>query len=271
MPEHVSNGILEHNREAAAIWGAGGLHYDLVSFAISDALAHAAQRLNPKPGDKVLDVATGTGWSARNAARLGANVTAIDISADLIDAARLLSTGIEPPIDYHIADAENLPFPDESFDKVLSTFGVIFAGNHRRAANELARVCRKGGRLSISAWSPTGAVARFFAVIGAHTKAPPPTESPLSWGDPAHIEDLLGKEFTITFEHGTNNVYHDSVEDIWNWYIRGFGPLRTLYEGLNEGERAALKRDVDAYHAHYQVEAGLHIKREYLIVIGEKR
>ncbi|THK34883.1 class I SAM-dependent methyltransferase [Ensifer sp. MPMI2T] len=271
MSEHVNDGILEHNRDAAAIWGAGGRHYDLVSFAISDALAHTVQRLSPKPGDKVLDVATGTGWSARNAARFGANVTAIDISADLIDAARRLSAGVEPTIDYRVADAENLPFPDGSFDKMLSTFGVIFAGDHRRAASELARVCRKGGRLCISSWSPTGAVARFFAVIAAHAKTPPPKESPLSWGDPAYVEDLLGREFTLTFEPGTNNAYHESVEAIWNWYLRGFGPLRTLYEGLNEGERAALKRDVDAYHAHYQVEAGLHIRREYLVIIGGKR
>ncbi|MCA1444134.1 class I SAM-dependent methyltransferase [Ensifer sp. IC4062] len=155
MSEHDSHGIQEPNRNAAAIWGAGGRQYDLVSFAISDALAHTVQRLSPKPSDKVLDVATGTGWSARNAARFGAKVAAIDISADLIDAARRLSAGVEPTIDYHVADAENLPFPDESFDKVFSTFGVIFARDHRRAASELTRVCRKGGRLCMSTWSPT--------------------------------------------------------------------------------------------------------------------
>lgn len=113
--------------------------------------------IEPEARRQVLDVATGTGWSARNAARFGANVTAIDISADLIGAARRLSPGVEPPIDYRVADAENLPFPDASFDKVLSTFGVIFARDHRRAAGELARVCHKGGRLCMSTWAPTGA------------------------------------------------------------------------------------------------------------------
>jgi len=271
MLDHAIDNVLDHNRPAATMWGAGGRAYDEVSFAISDALAHAAQRLSPRAGDEVLEVATGTGWSARNAARTGARVTAIDISPDLIRAARELSAHLDPPIEFRVADAERLPFGSGRFDKVISTFGVMFAGDHEQAARELARVCRTGGRLCLATWTTDGAVAEFFALMGAHSKAPPPASSPLLWGDPDYLERLLGDDFALTFERAFANAYHDSADAIWDWYLRGFGPLRTLHDSLDEGGRRALKRDVDAYHDHYKVEAGLRVRREYLVTIGERR
>lgn len=271
MSDIVIDPILEHNHHAAAMWGAGGKGYDDVSFAISDALAHAAQRLNVRPGERVLDIATGTGWSARNMARMGAHVTAIDLSVDLIAAGQMLSSGVNPPIDFRVADAENLPFADGSFDKVISTFGIMFASNHERAARELGRVCRKGARISITTWPMQGAVARFFEIMAQHGNAPRPPQSPLLWGDPGYLQKLLAKDFVLTFETGQNDAYHESVEAVWQCYRHQFGPLRTLYESLGETAREALKRDIDAYHAHYAVAAGLHIKREYLVVMGERR
>lgn len=271
MADSTTGRILDHNRPAAAVWSAGGRGYDDVSFAISDALVHAAQRLSPRQGERILDVATGTGWSARNSARTGAQVTAIDIAPELLRAAEELSAHIEPRIDYRIADAEALPFTDGQFDRVISTFGVMFAGDHAAAARELGRVCRQGGRLCLATWAPEGAVARFFAVLGSHSRMPPPDPSPLRWGDPDHVAALLGRDFALTFERGVANAYHDSADDIWAWYLRGFGPLRTLHDGLDEPGRIALKRDVDAYHDHYKVEAGLHIRREYLVIIGKRR
>ena len=140
----------KHNQQAAKMWGHGGSAYDFISFGISDALAHATQRMWPEPGEKILDVATGTGWSARNLASLGARVTGIDIADDLLEAARALSAHIDPEISYQHADAEALPFDDASFDGVVSTFGVMFAPNQEQAASELARVCRPGGRLVLT-------------------------------------------------------------------------------------------------------------------------
>ncbi|MGK9166032.1 class I SAM-dependent methyltransferase [Inquilinus limosus] len=271
MPESTISRILDHNRPAAAVWGVGGRAYDDISFAISDALKHAAQRLSPKMGEQILDVATGTGWSARNVARTGARVTAVDIAPELIQAAEELSTHVTPRIDYRVADAEALPFADGQFDRVISTFGVMFAGAHAAAARELGRVCRKGGRLCLATWAPDGAVARFFAVLGAYSRTPPPEPSPLRWGDPNYVEGLLGRDFALIFEWGVSDAFHDSAEAVWAWYLRGFGPLRTIHDGLDEAGRIALKRDVDAYHDHYRVEAGLHIRREYLITIGERR
>ena len=271
MPDQVIQQVSEKYSAAAAMWGSGALAYDNVSFAISDALAHTAQRLNPQPGDRVLDVATGTGWSARNAARTGARVTGVDIAPRLLDAARRLSAHLEPAVDFRLAEAEKLPFPDGTFHKVISTFGVMFAVDQEAAAGELGRVCRTGGRLCLATWVPGGAVAEFFGIIGAHSDTPPPEPSPLLWGDPDHVGRLLGNDFYLVFERGKNHSYHDDEADIWRWYLEGFGPLKALHELLDEPGRAALRRDVDAYHADYITEAGLHVEREYLVTIGTRR
>lgn len=268
----VDRGILAHHEAAAAMWGRGGRHYDDVSFAISDALAHAAQRLDARAGERILDVATGTGWSARNVARMGATVVGVDISRELLAAAHALSQHIRPAIEFRRGDAESLPVEDAAFDGVISTFGVMFAFDQARAAEQLARVCRPGGRLVLTAWTPSGAAAEFFGIIARHGDAPPPAAaSPLHWGDSMHVEKLLGQAFVLQFEQGLSNAYHGSTEDIWAWYTRGFGPLRQLAESLPTERLALLKRDLDAYHRRYSVPAGLHLKREYLLTIGRRR
>ena|SRR5262245_11228339 len=263
--------VLAHHQAAAAMWGRGGTHYDDVSFAISDALAHAAQRLNAHAGEHILDVATGTGWSARNVARTGATVIGVDISEELLAAARKLSAHVRPIIEFRRGDAESLPVDDTAFDGVISTFGVMFTLDQPRAAAELARVCRPGGRLALTTWAPEGAVAEFFGVIARYSDGPPPPSSPLAWGNPRHVEKLLGKAFELDFEQGISDAFHGSTEDIWVWYTRGFGPLRQLAETLPVDRVALLKRDIDAYHRHYTVPAGLHVKREYLLTIGRGR
>ena len=251
--------------------GSGGRDYDEVSFAISDALAHAAQRLSAHAGERILDVATGTGWSARNVARSGAMVTGVDISPELLTAADDLSGHIRPPIEFRLADAEQLPFDHGAFNGVISTFGVMFAINQIQAAAELGRVCRSGGRLILATWAPAGAVAEFLGVIAQHGDAPAPPSSPLAWGYLTQVETLLGKEFELKFEPGVSNAYHGSAEEIWDWYTRGFGPLRQLAESLPPDRLERLKHDVDAYHRHYAYPAGLHMKREYLLTIGRRR
>jgi len=267
-----ADAVAPHNAAAARVWDAGGAAYDAVSFAISDALAHAAQRLAPAPGDRVLDIATGTGWTARNAARMGARVTAVDIAPALLEAARELSAGFEPPIDYRLADAERLPFPDGAFDGVISTFGMMFAGDPDRAAAEAARVCRPGGRLVLAVWTPDGAVATFFGLIAGHDPEPGPAgPSPLAWGDADVIAARLGGAFDLVLEDGVNHAHHTDEAAIRAWYEAGFGPLRHLLARLDEPGRAALRRDMDAYHARYSTPAGLRVARDYRVVVGRRR
>lgn len=264
-------GILPHHKDAASMWGLGGKAYDDVSFGISDALAHAAQRLSARAHEHILDVATGTGWSARNVARSGARVSAVDISPELLTAAKELSAHVRPAIDFLPGDAERLPFPDASFDGVISTFGVIFAQDQKQATCELGRVTRKGGRLTLATWRSDGSVAKFLGVIARHSDALPPAASPLAWGDPPYVEELLGHDFALTFESGISNAYHPHTEHIWDKYAEGFGPMRQLIAGLQPERLAALRSDVDAYHRQYETGAGLHVKREYVIILGKRR
>lgn len=267
----VEQQSVSQQEEAARMWGSGGRFYDRISYGISDALAHAAQRLNARPDEEILDVATGTGWSARNVAQVGARVTAVDIAPDLLAAAEELSAHLRPPITFQQADAENLPFEDARFDGVISTFGVMFAANHEQAARELARVCRSDGRLSLATWAPEGAVQEFFAMIGKYSAAPPPDPSPLAWGDPEYVRGLLGRDFDLAFEEGVNHSYFDNTEAVWAWYTRGFGPVKQVVEQLDPDRRAEFKRDFEAYHNHYAAPAGLHIRREYLVITGRRR
>jgi SAM-dependent methyltransferase len=263
--------VLPHHEAAAKLWGRGGALYDNVSYAISDALAHAANRLAARPGQRILDVATGTGWTARNVARAGARATGVDIAAELLDAARALSAHVTPPITFLQGDAEALPFDDGEFDGVISTFGVMFAANQGQAAAELARVCKPGGRLVVAAWVPGGAVEEFFGVIGKHSAAPPPPASPMNWGDRREAAALLGDAFELEFEDGMNVAHHESADAIWDWYKEGFGPISTLLDSLDDEKRAALKADVDAYHAHYAGPMGLRVPRDYLVIRGRRR
>jgi len=122
--------VLSHNEGAAATWGSGGRDYDRISEGVSDALAHLVNRIDPQPGERFLDVATGTGWTARLLSSYGAAVTGIDIGAGVIEAAKALA----PEMDFRVADAEALPLEDASFDAVTSSFGVMFVAQPEIAA-----------------------------------------------------------------------------------------------------------------------------------------
>lgn len=171
---------------AARMWGQPGAAYDGISFGLSDTISHAVQLLWPRPGERVLDIGTGTGWAARLAARRGARVTAVDIAPGMLKAAEQLSDGLEPRPAFLQASAEALPFDDAAFDGVMSTYGVIFADDPSATIDEMARVLRPGGRMALATWAdePEGYIARFFALVARWSEAPPPPASPFQWGRP---------------------------------------------------------------------------------------
>ena len=266
-----------HNQSAAALWNAGGDGYDTVSYAISDALAHAAQRLWARPGERILDIATGTGWTARNVARSGAAVTGIDIAEELLAAAQRRSAHLSPSINFQQADAEALPFDDASFDGVVSTFGIMFAPRQAEAAAEAARVCKPGGRLVVAAWQPEGYIARFFGLVAEHAPAASAEEpedagpSPMVWGDEAGVRALLGDSFNLSFETRDSYYYAPDGQAVWDEYKDGFGPIASLLAQLDATAAAAFRAAFLAMHDEYREGVGLTLRRRYLLTVGTRK
>ncbi len=265
--------IQPHNTRAAAVWSAGGRDYDRISHGISDALEHGVQRLAPRAGERVLDLATGTGWTSRLVARQGAVVTGVDIAEGLLDAARTRAAADGLPITYQLGDAEALPFEDGAFDAVISTFGVMFVSRPEAAAAELARVVRPGGRVALTTWTRDGNIFRMFQVMKAYMAAPPTPAppSPFEWGDPARLEALLGGAFDLTLEPGTSFYREPSAEAAWQTFSTGYGPTRMLAQSLPDDRRAALQADFVRFHAGFASPLGVTVPRDYWVTLGVRR
>jgi SAM-dependent methyltransferase len=167
--------VLSHNQRAGATWGSGGAAYDVISESIADGIDHVVNRVWPSKGERFLDIATGTGWTARRLAARGAVVTGVDIGEGVIEAAKRFASAIT----FEVGDAEALPFPDGVFDGVTSTYGVMFVSHPEVAAAEIGRVTRTGGRLGLVTWLPGGAVEDIFLTMRPFM-APPPANAPPS-------------------------------------------------------------------------------------------
>ena len=185
----------ELKQRQSVMWGNGP--YQRITETVSDIHEVVIERLAPEPGDEWLDLACGTGAVAELAAAAGARVTGIDLAPVLIETAkeRAAAQGLE--IDYRVGDAEQLDLPDSSVDKLSSTCGIMFAPDHEAVARELARVTRPGGRIALGNWTPTGGLAKMFAVMAPYMPAPPPS-SPFTWGDEGHVRELLGDRSSST-------------------------------------------------------------------------
>lgn len=283
MPDHTANAaspdpvapqaILAHNQKAAATWGSGGQNYNRISRSIADAIEHCVGRLAPMPGERILDVATGTGWAARLIAARGARVTGLDLHADLIDGAKACAAQARLDIGFHVGDAEALPYGDQSFDGVISTFGVMFCSKPEAAAAELARVCRKGGRLALATWAPDGTVFGMFKTMKPYMTPPAgtPPPSPFAWGSTERVRELLGSKFDLRFESGTTVLREPSGQAVWDLFVECYGPTKMLAASLDAARRKDLMRDFAAYHDGFRSELGVAMPREYLVTIGVRK
>jgi SAM-dependent methyltransferase len=269
----MTTAVLEHNQRAAAVWSSGGKDYDRVSHSIADALEHCVRRLDPQPNERVLDLATGTGWTSRIVARCGASVVGVDIAEGLLDSARERASVEGLAIDYRVGDAERLPVADGQFDAVISSFGVMFASRPEVAAAELARVCRKGGRVALTTWLPDSNVFQMFMVMKEYMPPPPvpAPPSPFAWGSAQRLRELLGQDFDLKFEPGTTVMRESSGEAAWNMLSVGYGPTKMLAAGLDEMRRAALHRDFVAFHDGFCTDLGIAVPRTYLVTVGTRR
>jgi SAM-dependent methyltransferase len=225
-----------------------------------------------RPGDRVLDVAAGSGNAAVPAALTGATVTASDLTPELFDAGRAFAARHGVELQWEEADAEALPYDDGAFDVVLSCVGVMFAPHHQQAADELVRVCRPGGTIGLVAWTPTGFVGEMFRIMKAYVPPPPPGASPPPlWGDEAHVRALLGDRVTdVEARRQTVTVsMFDSPETFRAYWRETYGPTIVAYRNnADDAERtAALDADIAAVAERHDRGSGTTVMDwEYLLL-----
>ncbi len=263
--------IQPHNEKAAATWGAGGTEYDKISETIADSIEHLLSRLDVQPGERALDLATGTGWTARRLAQKGATVTGVDIGTGVIEAATQFAAKAKLDIAFMVGDAEQCDLPSGTFDVITSTCGVMFSSHPEAVAAELARLCRPGGRIGLTTWTPTSVIAQMFQMMRpymppAPTPSPP---SPFEWGRQDRVQQLLVRDFDLKFELGTTVFRAPSGEAAWELFKEGYGPTKTLHR--NTDRKEALRSDFIQFHESYRTEMGISMQREYLVIIGTRR
>jgi SAM-dependent methyltransferase len=228
------------------------------------------------PGQRVLDVASGTGNAAIPAAQTGADVVASDLTPELFEAGRARAAAEGAELEWVEADAENLPFEDASFDVVMSSIGVMFAPHHQAAADELVRVCRPGGTVGLLSWTPQGFIGQMFATMKPYAPPPPPgAQPPPLWGDEDHVRALLGDRVTdVVARRQTLEVdLFATPAALRDYFKRVYGPTIAVFRNIADDPEkvAALDRDLVALAERFdRGSGGLVTDWEYLVLTAKK-
>jgi SAM-dependent methyltransferase len=248
-------------------WSAG--RYPSLAPNLLPAIARLVSACGVDPGNRVLDVGCGTGNAALTARRAGADVTGVDVTRPMLDLARESSelAGYDD-VNWIAGDAEALPFPDEAFDVVLSSFGHVFSPAAVEAGREMVRVARSGGRVAFTSWSPDGLVGALTEVLDDYvTHEDHDPWAHLRWGDPSFVRDRLGDDCGLTFERRIARFRYVSPEHFWRDFAVEAGPLSPALRALDDqATRHALREDaletLDEWFADNAVRV------EYLLVRG---
>jgi SAM-dependent methyltransferase len=258
----------EFKARQRAVWDSG--EYSTLSPFIAEVGELVVARAAITKGMKVLDVACGTGNAARPAARAGAIVTGLDLVPKLLEAGRAKAAAEKLEIAWREGDAENLPFEDGQFDRVLSTFGHMFAPRHQQTASEMVRVCRSGGTIVTATWTPEGTVGDVFKASASYMPPPPDYASPpIFWGREDYVrQQFAGAATSFEFERHVNVIQWDSMDEWADFFMDRFGPMVTARQML--GERFAELRDrvVGIWtKANQSTDGRVRIPQEYLVSI----
>jgi SAM-dependent methyltransferase len=245
---------------AAEVWSGG--EYELVAARFAEIHDELVRRLAPEPGERWLDVATGTGEVAVRAARAGARVTGLDIAPRLLEQARSKSSEVE----WVEGDAQTLPFEDGAFDVVSSSFGVIFAPDQEAVAAELARVCRR--RLGLTVWWPNEGPHAVYAAFAGEQSAGPTADD---WGREERLQELLGGTFELEVEERVWRLEGDKPEDVWKLMSIGAPPMKAVIDSLEPGRRAEFHDAMIEYWSQFQTDGGVSEPRRFLLVLGRRR
>jgi ubiquinone/menaquinone biosynthesis C-methylase UbiE len=255
-----------------AAWSAGD--FGQIAKYTAEEGAKFISRLPIHAGMDVLDVACGTGNLAIPAARAGARVAGVDLVANLIEQARARAAAENLTAEFRVGDAEDLPFPDASFDMVVSMYGAMFAPRPAVVAAELARVCRPGGKIAMANWTPEGFVGKSFAITGRLAPAPADLPKPVLWG----TEDVVRQRFAAvgctveTFRRNLYFKYPFPPAGVVQFFREYFGPTQVAYSRLDDAGKATMTAEMEKLWAdHNEGPAGeSHVKVEYLEVRASK-
>jgi len=241
-----------------------------ITVPLAEALCEAADL---RPGSAVLDVATGTGHVALAAARRFCAATGIDYVPALLQQARARAGAEQLPVDFREADAEDLPYPDASFDYALSAIGVMFTADHQRAADELLRVCRSGGVVGLANWTPGGFVGQMLKLAARHAPPPPGIRPPTSWGTEEGVRELLAAGTArLAFTTASVRQRFPSPEFFADFFLTHYGPTLKASQALTPDGRLAFRDDLIALAAaaSHATDGTLVSDWEFLITVATK-
>lgn len=224
-------------------WSAGD--YAIVGTTLQIVGESLCEALDLRAGQRVLDVAAGNGNASLAAARRWCDVVSTDYVPALLDRARARAGAECLPIEFKQADAEDLPFDDASFDVVLSTFGVMFTPNQERAASELIRVCRAGGKIGLANWTPGSMIGELFKLIGRYLPPPPGVKSPGLWGTEERLQELFGTRVSSIVATRKHFVFRYRSPRHWlDTFRTYYGPMLKAFAALPPERQGALERDL---------------------------
>ncbi|WP_026283412.1 class I SAM-dependent methyltransferase [Rhizobium sp. 2MFCol3.1] len=252
-------------------WSSGD--YAVVGTTLQIVGEELCEAVDLRSGQSVLDVAAGNGNATLAAARRWGVVTSTDYVPTLLEQGkrRALAEGLS--VSFEEADAEALPFKDDAFDVVLSTFGVMFTPDQNKAAAELIRVCRPGGKIGLANWTPDGFIGQLFKTIGRHVPSPAGVKPPSLWGDPSHLESLFGDAATISTEVANFRFRYRSPSHWVDVFRSWYGPVHKAFAALQADQQLKLEADLlDLIGRFNEAEDGtMVVPSEYLQVIVIKK
>jgi ubiquinone/menaquinone biosynthesis C-methylase UbiE len=254
-----------------AMWALGDYHA-VATEIIADLGPTLVDACGIAAGQRVLDVAAGAGNVAIPAAATGASVVATDLTPELLEQGRTDAAVLGVTLDWEVADAEHLPYDDDSFDTVTSCVGVMFAPHHQQTADELVRVCRPGGTLGIISWTPSGFIGQLFTTMRPFMPPPPAgVQPPPLWGDVAHVRELFGDRITdVRASQQTLRVDNLQAPGAFREYFKtNYGPTIAAYRGIADDPERVAELDralLDLAERNRQPDGSL--AWEYLMVVA---
>jgi SAM-dependent methyltransferase len=253
-------------RPVMELWNEG--IYERLATVLEPVHEQLVEGLKIEPGDAFLDIGSGAGAIALQAARAGANVSAFDTSEPLLEQARddAAAAGVE--LRFDVGNVEYLPYEDAQFDVVASAFGFIIAADHANVAGELARVTRPGGRLGFTAWKPNPKLGELYRRF---TEEPLEGREATEWGREDHVEDMLGEDFELEFVDGTLWIDADSGEELWELFSSSSPPVMALLAKLEPERAEAFHQALVELYEGYREGGRIRAPRRYLLTLGTRR